>query len=66
MHSIDGTLGARALMRKGGQLARRARNGIASLCPAILDAIIIFFFCAILFCVEYFFDIAPALSSVRS
>jgi diguanylate cyclase (GGDEF)-like protein len=62
MHSIDGTLGTRALMRKGGgQLARRARKSVASLRPATLDAIIISIFSAILFFIEYFYDVAPRL-----
>jgi diguanylate cyclase (GGDEF)-like protein len=61
MHSIDGTFGTRALMRISGQLTRRARNGIASLRPATLDAIIISIFSAILFSVEYFYDLAPQL-----
>ena len=61
MHSIDGTFGARAPKRNSGQLARRARKGVASLRPATLDAIIIFIFSAILFSVEYFYDLAPQL-----
>jgi diguanylate cyclase (GGDEF)-like protein len=61
MHSIDGTLGARALMRKGGQLARRVRKSVASLRPATLDAIIISILGLILFSVEYFYDLAPQL-----
>ena len=61
MHSIDGTFGARALKRNSEQLARRARNGIASLRPATLDAIVISIFSAILFSVEYFYDLAPQL-----
>jgi hypothetical protein len=61
MHSIDGTFGARALKRNGTQLARRARKGVASLRPATLDAIIIAIFSAILFSVEYFYDLAPQL-----
>jgi diguanylate cyclase (GGDEF)-like protein len=61
MHSIDGTFGARAPKRNSGQLARRARKGVASLRSATLDAIIIFIFSAILFSVEYFYDLAPQL-----
>jgi diguanylate cyclase (GGDEF)-like protein len=61
MGSIDGTFGARALKRNSGQLARRARKGVASLRPATLDAIIISIFGAILFSVEYFYDLAPQL-----
>jgi diguanylate cyclase (GGDEF)-like protein len=61
MHSIDGTLGARAPMRNSGQLSRRARNGVASLRPATLDAILISVFSAILFFVDYFYDLAPQL-----
>jgi diguanylate cyclase (GGDEF)-like protein len=61
MHSIDGTLGARTLMRNSGQLARQARNGVASLRPATLDATIISVFSVILFFVDYFYDLAPQL-----
>jgi diguanylate cyclase (GGDEF)-like protein len=61
MLSIDDTLGARALMRNGAQLARRVRNGVASLRPATIDAVIISIFCATLFLVEYFNDLAPRL-----
>ena len=61
MDSIDGTLGARVLMRDSGQLARRARNDVASLRPATLDVIIISIFSAILFSVEYFYHLAPQL-----
>ena len=59
MRLIDGPLGARALKHDGGQLARRAINGIASLRPATLDAIIVSIFSAILFSLEYFYDLAP-------
>ena len=52
MLSIDDTLGARALMRNGAQLARRVRNGVASLRPATIDAVIISIFCATLFLVS--------------
>src|ERR1700731_763772 len=61
MHSIEASLDARALMRKRGQLARRARNGVASLRPATLDATIISVFSVILFSVDYFYDLAPQL-----
>jgi diguanylate cyclase (GGDEF)-like protein len=60
MH-IDGTLGARALRRNCGQLARRARDGVASLRLATLDAIVISILSAILFAAEYFYDLAPQL-----
>src|SRR3984885_2461517 len=61
MHSISGTLGARALMRNSGQLARGTRNGVASLRPATLDAIVISLFCIIIALVEYYNDLAPQL-----
>ena len=61
MHSVDGTLGARVLMRNSGQLARRARYGVASLRPATLDVILISIFSVILLSVEYFYDLAPQL-----
>jgi diguanylate cyclase (GGDEF)-like protein len=61
MHSIDGTFGARALMRNSGLLVRRARNGVASLRPATRDAIVIAIFCVIMFFVEYAYDLAPRL-----
>jgi diguanylate cyclase (GGDEF)-like protein len=61
MHSIEASLDARTLMRKCGQLARRARNGVASLRPATLDATIISVFSVILFSVDYFYDLAPQL-----
>jgi diguanylate cyclase (GGDEF)-like protein len=61
MDSIDGTLGTRALMCKGGQLARRARKGVASLRQATLDTIIISILSVILLSVEYFYDLAPQL-----
>jgi diguanylate cyclase (GGDEF)-like protein len=61
MHSIDGTFGARALKRNSWQLVRRARKSVASLRQATLDAIVISIFGAILFSVEYFYDLAPQL-----
>jgi diguanylate cyclase (GGDEF)-like protein len=60
MDSI-GTLGARPVKRNSWQLARRARNGVASLRPATLDIIIISVVGAILFSVEYSYDLAPRL-----
>jgi diguanylate cyclase (GGDEF)-like protein len=60
MHMNYGTPVARALMHSG-QLVRRTRNGIASLRPATLDAIIISIFSVIIFIVEYFYDLAPQL-----
>jgi diguanylate cyclase (GGDEF)-like protein len=64
MNFNDSTFVARALMRKGGQVARRARKGLASLRPATLDAIIISILSAILFSIEYFYDLAPQLFQV--
>lgn len=61
MHSIDDTISALALTRNNGQLGRWARNGVASLRPATLDAIIISIFGAIVFVVEYYNDLAPQL-----
>jgi diguanylate cyclase (GGDEF)-like protein len=61
MHSFDGAPVARALMRASGQLARWARNGVASLRPATLDAIVISIFCIIIGLVEYHNDLAPQL-----
>lgn len=61
MYSVEASLDARALMRNSGQLARWARSGFTSLRPATLDAIIISIFSAILFSVEYFYDLAPLL-----
>jgi len=61
MHLNDSTLGAHAPMRKGGQVANRAWNGVASLRPATLDAIVICMLSAILFSIEYFYDLAPQL-----
>ena len=61
MHSFDGSPVARALMRHCGQFARQARNGVASLRPAALDAIIISIFGAISCFIEYQNDLAPKL-----
>ena len=61
MHSIEASLDARALMRNSGQLSRRARNRVASLRPATLDAIVISVFSVILFSVDYLYDLAPRL-----
>jgi diguanylate cyclase (GGDEF)-like protein len=61
MHSIDGTFGARALMRNGGHLARRAKNGVASLRPATRDVIVISTFSVIVALTEYHNDLAPKL-----
>jgi diguanylate cyclase (GGDEF)-like protein len=58
MHSVNGTVGARSLMRNSGRLARWTRNGVPS---ATLDAIIIAIFSIILLSVEYFYDLAPQL-----
>jgi diguanylate cyclase (GGDEF)-like protein len=61
MHLIYGTPIVRALMRYSGQLVRRTRNAAASLRPATVDAIIISIFGAIIFSVEYYYDLAPQL-----
>ena len=61
MHSFSNTLSARALMRNSSQLVRWARNGVASLRPAMFDAIVISIFCVIVFVVEYYNDLAPRL-----
>jgi diguanylate cyclase (GGDEF)-like protein len=60
MHSIYGTPAARAL-KHGGNFVRRAREGLASLRPATMDAIIISIFGGIIFLVEYYNDLAPQL-----
>jgi diguanylate cyclase (GGDEF)-like protein len=61
MHSFDGSRVARALMRHSGELVRRARNEVASLRPATLDAIIISIFGVISCFIEYQNDLAPKL-----
>jgi Diguanylate cyclase, GGDEF domain len=61
MHLIYGTPIVRALMHYSGHLVRRARNGVASLRPATMDAIIIFIFGVIFFFVDYHYDLAPRL-----
>jgi diguanylate cyclase (GGDEF)-like protein len=58
MHSVNGTVGARSLMRNSGRLAHWTRNGVPS---ATLDVIIIAIFSIILLSVEYFYDLAPQL-----
>jgi hypothetical protein len=59
MHALDSTSGAAALLRFSGQLARRSKNGVASLRPATADAIIISVFSVILLILEYTYELAP-------
>jgi diguanylate cyclase (GGDEF)-like protein len=61
MHLIYDTPIVRALMRNIGHLVRRIRNSVASLRPATIDTAIISIFGAIIFFVEYFYDLAPKL-----
>jgi diguanylate cyclase (GGDEF)-like protein len=61
MHSVNGTLGARALLRNSRQLACRAMTGVASLRPATRDAIVLSTLGLIAFFVEYYNDLAPKL-----
>jgi diguanylate cyclase (GGDEF)-like protein len=61
MHLIYDTPIVRALMRNSGHLVRRIRNSVASLRPATIDIAIISIFGAIIFFVEYFYDLAPKL-----
>jgi diguanylate cyclase (GGDEF)-like protein len=61
MQTISGTPIIRALIHYSGQLKHHARHGIASLRPATIDATIISILGAIIFTLEYHYDLAPTL-----
>jgi diguanylate cyclase (GGDEF)-like protein len=61
MHLIYGTRIVWALMRYTARLVNRARNAVASLRPATVDAIVISIFGGIISSVEFCYDLAPQL-----
>lgn len=61
MYLIYATRLVRALMHYSGQGARQIRNDAALLRPSTVDVIVISIFGAIIFSVEFYYDLAPQL-----